>query len=371
MVSGSRFTGMSDLESHQLSIATSLYPAIPANHEYEIEEFILPKEGEVKDWDIPDAECGKTKYTEKCPEDSSCDFPVRLIPWDCGRYECPVCGDRAITRGAMQVRNKVWATLQLMKKAFPFVNWMVSSVIISAPPEIYDLDFDEQHHELRKALKGLGAKGVAAIYHRWRYRDMITGEIHQEIPWREYVKNPDRFKRVLGVHWHCFVIGRMVDPDTFYDATGWVYKKMKSESTNSWELTQSDIYRISHYALSHTAISTSVRRHATHYYGYMWRSSVLEKWYDQKPIMCPKCNHQRVLRTEWHNWVAGVDTFGLEEPAVKLVCHRKWVLRGHPGVEWTDWNSNELPPDELDGGLDFSGYDAPVKEVEVVDLDDM
>ena len=345
-------------EPQQLSIASSLYPAIPANHERkEGEKFILPSEGEVKEWDNPEAACGETKYTIKCKDEYSCKHPVDLVPWDCGRYECPVCYKRALVKGAVGVREHVWNTLLEMKKVFPRTKWFLSSVIISAPREVHDLDYDKQHYYLRKAIKHLGTSDVAAIYHRWRYRNLETGEELEKIPWKEYQSHPDRYKRVLSPHWHCFVVGRMVKSPIFFEKTnGWVYKKMKTDN-GSYVLKQKDVYQIAYYALSHAALSTSKRRHATHYYGNFWRLTVTEKRYTTEPVICPKCNNQRVRRQEYRN-MYGDDCHGLEEPAVKLIIHRKYKLRG---CDYAD----------LDGGLDFTGYHAPVKEVEYVDIKDV
>ena len=74
--------------------------------------------------------------------------------------------------------------------------------------------------------------------------------------------------------------------------------------------------------------------------------------------MCPKCENQRVQRTDFHNWIAGVDYYGLEEPAEKMIVHRKWRLRG---IDYGD----------LDCGLDFTGIEAPTKAIEYVELDDL
>lgn len=345
---------MENTESLQLSITKALYPAIPANHEQGIEEFILPGEGEIKFWDNANAECGDTKYTIKC--EGACDYPVDLIPWDCGRYECPVCHPRALNRGAVGIREHVWNTLVEMKKAYPRTKWSISSVIISAPAEISLMSYEKQHYYLRKAIKHLGTEDVAAIYHRWRYRDNVTGEEVEEnqVRWREYELNPDRYKRVLGVHWHCFVIGRMVKSNKFFEDSGWVYKKKRSKHGSG--LRKKDIYRIAYYALSHAALSTSKRRHATHYYGNFWRLHVVDKRLEFVEVICPKCNNQRVRRTDFHDCYT--DTFGLEVPAVEVIVHRKWRLRG---VDYGD----------LDAGLDFTGYHAPVKEVDYVELDDL
>ena len=224
-----------------MSITSSLYPAIPVNHVYEEgEDFILPSEGEEKEWEHLDAECGKTKYTIKCKDEYACGYPVDLIPWDCERYVCPVCYKTAIKQGAVGIREHVWNTLLEMKKAFYQTKWFVSSVIISAPKEVYDMDYEKQHLALRKAIKKLGTQNVAAIYHRWRYRNKTTGEEMEIVPWKEYKENPELYERVLSVHWHCFVIGRMVKSDKFYEDTGWVYKKLKTDG-GSWSIGLKDI----------------------------------------------------------------------------------------------------------------------------------
>jgi len=352
---------METVESYQLSITSSLYPAIPVNHEREEgDNFILPAEGEVREWnqyEYPEAECGKTKFTIKCKDEYHCDHPVDLIPFDCERYECPVCYQSALKQGAVGIREHVWNTLVEMKKAFPQTKWLVSSVIISAPEEIYELDYEKQHEYLRKAIKKLGTHNVAAIYHRWRFRSRVTGEVLESVPWKEYKAYPERYEKILSVHWHCFVIGRMVTSPEFFDATGWVYKKMKTDR-GTWSVGLKDIYQIAYYALSHHAVSTTRRRHAVHYYGMFWRLTVVSKQYTTEPVVCPKCNNQRVRRTEFHFWYAGVDSFGLEEPAVKIMVHRKYALRG---IDYEDY----------DCGLDFAGIDAPVKEVEWIDIDDL
>ena len=330
----------------------ALYPAIPANHECEEEaNFILPSEGEVFYWDTekyPKAECGTTKITRKCKDSGElfgCDYPVELKPWDCGRYECPVCYPRALVKGAVGQREHVWNTLLEMRKAFPQTKWFVSSVIISAPKEVNASDYEQQHYELRKAIKKLGTQNVAATYHRWRFHNKATGEVTESVPWREYKRNPDMYEKVVSVHWHCFVIGKMAKSDKFFEDTGWVYKKMKNDR-GTYSLTPKDIYNIAYYALSHHAVSTTRRRHAVHYYGMLWRLTVVSKRYTKEDDICPKCGLQRI----------DVDWLGLETPAINLILHRKYKLRG---IDYGD----------LDGGLDFTGIEAPVKEIDYVEID--
>ena len=350
------------LSSKQLSITQSLYPATPLNHDIQEEDnFILPREGVLKEWDqvrYPSAECGKTKYTIKCKDEHHCDHPVELIPWDCKRYECPVCSGGALKQGAVGIREHVWNTCVEIKKAFPGTRWIISSVIISAPREIYDKSYENQHRHLRSSLKHLGTQNVAAIYHRWRYRNTVTGEEFEKIPWKEYKSNPDIYQKTVAPHWHCFVIGKMVKSSEYFKKSGgWVYKKMKSDR-DTYSLRLKDLYQIAYYALSHHAISTTRRRHAVHYYGMFWRLTEISKRIDYEPLTCPKCNNQRVQRTDFHEWIAGVNCFGLEVPAVKMIVHRKWSLRG---IEYSD----------LDNGLDFTGIDASIKEVDYVDLENL
>jgi hypothetical protein len=343
-----------------------LYPAIPAKHEDEREEFLLPCEGEVKDdWKHPEAECGKTKIVRDCGKDSNCDYPKELIPWDCTRLLCPVDGKRALKRAANKSKTHIWATLSELKMLVPWIAWMLSSVIISVPPELWYLEFDDLKRMFRKSLKVLGTENVAAILHLWRFREKATGKEVEpnSVSWKKYEKNPEAFERVLSPHFHCLVLGKMVTSSKYYkDSGGWVYKK-KGDRLN-----KKDVYRIVYYALSHASISTTKRRQYVAYYGLFNSLKEIddEKHIDFEPIMCPKCNKQRVDRTVYHRWVAGVDTFGLEVPAVKMIVHRKFAFR----EKWQRWVP-AVKFRDLDGGLDFSGYDAPVKEVEVVDLDDM
>lgn len=349
-------------ESQQLSITEALYPAIPLNDEQreEQESFISPGDGSQKEWDqvkYQGAECGKTKYTIKCKDEHNCDHPVELIPWTCNRYECPICYPSALKQGAVGIREHVWNTLLEMKQAFAETRWIVSSVIISAPPNLYDLSFDKLHYYFRKSLEYLGTKNVAAIPHLWRYRNNTTGDVTDAVPWKEYRTNPDNYQKIVAPHWHCFVIGKMADSDEFHqNSDGWVYKKMESDTTESYRLTRKDVYNVAYYALSHASISTTKRRHAIRYYGMFWRLTVVEKRVDYEEVMCPKCKNQRVSRQDYHEWIMGVDVFGLETPAVKMVIHRKYKLR-------------DLDYADLDDGLDFTGIDAPFKEVDYVDLD--
>ncbi len=357
------------LKSEQLSINSSLYPAIPLNDEQgmtstrsQIEAFLIPGNGKALIWDqvkYPGAECGKTKYTIKCDDKHDCDYPVELIPWCCNRYECPICYPAAVKQGAVGIREHVWNTLLEMKKAFHRTKWIVSSVIISAPQEFYDLDFDKLHYYFRGSLKHLGTKNVASIFHMWRYRDKTTGEEMEKVPWNLYKANPGNYQKIVAPHWHCFVIGKMVDSPIYHQKSGgWIYKKMKSDTTESYRLTKKDVYNIAYYALTHAAISTTRRRHAIRYYGMFWRLTITEKRVDYEEIICPKCEHQRVQRQEFHDWLCGVDTWGLETPAVKMIVNRTYALRG---IEYGD----------LDDGLDFQGYYAPIKEVDYVDLSDL
>jgi len=352
-------------ESEQLSITEALYPAIPASHQHARESFLFGGEGNLKEWDpvkYPGAECGKTKITEKCDDKHNCDYPRKLIPWDCTRLLCPICSPRAITRASNKATDHIWSTLSELKKAAPHIGWNVSSVIISAPQKFWNLEFDDLKKVFRKSLKHLGTENVAAILHLWRFRNNTTGEESDSIPWKEYRTNPDNYQKILAPHFHCFVIGKMVkSPKYHQDSDGWIYKKKRNKRGT---LTRKDVFQIAHYAFTHASISTTKKRRYVAYYGLFNSIGVIDKRVDYKEIICPKCKNQRVHRQDYHCWSSGVDTFGLEEPAVKPIVHRKWAFRG----DWQRWIPNVVFKD-LDQGLDFTGIDAPFKEVEYVGLD--
>lgn len=358
---------MASTESVQLSIASSLYPAIPASHDIGRESHLISGNGDLKEWDYvkyPDAECGKTKFAIKCKDEYQCDYPFDLIPWDCTRLLCPVCYKRALTRAANKATDHVWSTLSELKSAIPEIGWRISSVIISVPRELWHLEFDDLKKKFRRSLKHLGTENVAAILHLWRFRNTATGEETESVPWKEYKENPGLYEKVVQPHFHCFVIGKMVkSPKYFQDSGGWVYKKKRSKHG---ALNRKDVFRISHYALSHASISTTRKRQYVAYYGLFHSIGVIEKTTTLEPVICPKCNNQRVIRTEFHNWIAGVDYYGLEEPAVKAIVHRKWAFRG----KWQRWVGG-LKSRDLDCGLDFSGVEAPTKAIDYVEFDDV
>lgn len=320
-------------EFEQISL---LYPAIPAKDEGRIERFCLPSEGKVRDWSEkhPDAECGKTKYTIKCKEESRCDYPVDLVPWDCGRLECPVCYPRALKRASNKARDHIWNTLLEVKEAVPQIGWIISSVIISAPPEIWHMEYDDLKKRFRKSLKKLGTENVAAIMHLWRFREIATGEEIEpnSVAWRRYKRNPSAFERVKQPHWHCFVIGRMAASSFYFKKTGFVYKK-KANGRTGYSLTKKDVFRITYYALSHAAISLTQKRQYVSYYGLFNSLQVVEEIPEYQEVICPKCKQPRVKRAEFHFWIAGVDIYGLEEPYSRKRVRRKWEFRKN----WQRW----------------------------------
>lgn len=341
---------MVEVNLYQIS---QLYPAIPAKDEAREEQFCLPSGGKVKEWDEvkhPDAECGKTKYTIKCKDETHCDYPVDLVPWDCGRLECPICYGRALKRASNKARDHIWNTLSELKGLVPHIKWSLSSVIISPPQKLWSLGYDELKKHFRRSLKSLGTENVAAIMHLWRFRSKETGEEIEphSIQWKEYKKNPDAFERVKSPHWHCFVIGRMVRSKLYHRKTGYIYKK-KQNGNKGYSLDRKDVFRITYYALSHAAISITKKRQYVSYYGLFNSLHVIEEIPDYYEVICPKCKQPRVRRIEYHLFVAGVDCYGLEEPFSRKRVHRKWAFRSK-WQRWIRFGSLGYPNGECDNG---------------------
>jgi hypothetical protein len=303
----------------QSTLLSHLYPAIPTNHFWD-SQFALPGEG------IAGEKCGQTKIVRRCsafPEE----HPVILIPHDCRSPTCPICWPRWCKRATNRATEKIWESLELAKKVID-KGFMVSGVVISPPEELKDLSYDDLQEQFRRVSKKLKAAGIAATLHLWRYRN-DTGEILEAVPWREYEAHPTDFVRIRSPHWHCWVMGIMIDSDIFFEKTGWIYKKFRSETTQSWGLARNDIWNSVYYALSHTAVSISstLKRHAMRYYGLLWRSRVKEELIDFEPIVCSVCGSPMEDTQVYDNDSYELNCNGLTTPSVKRIVTRLWEFR--------------------------------------------
>ena len=304
-----------------------LYPAIPSLGESEEREevFILPSNGETKEYDDPlnpDAECGKTKIARRC-KDHPEKHPVKLIPWDCTRPECPVCWRRWAKRATRKAKELIWNGL-LQAQLFIYSGLILSSLIISVPPELYHLDYDGWWNGFRKSLKCLGAQGVASIFHMWRYRDKDGNDL-QELPhaisWREFRDSGG--SKVIAPHFHCVTIGKVVSSPVYHQKSGgWIYKKM-----NDKPLTKKDVAGILYYAFTHCAISLTKQRKTIRYYGIFTRVYVASEIVDWVADLCMLCEAEMEDEILYHHIVNGEDMFGLKSPAMKKVITRTWALR--------------------------------------------
>jgi hypothetical protein len=296
-----------------------LYPAIPTNHFWD-NQFCLPGEG------IAGELCGETKMVISC-SNPSCEFPRELIPHDCKSPTCPVCWPRWCKRATNRATEKIWETLELAKKGID-KGFMVSGVVISPPEELKDLSYDDLQEQFRRVSKRLKAAGIAATLHLWRYRN-DTGEILEAVPWREYEAHPTDFVRIRSPHWHCWVMGKLIDSDIFFEKTGWIYKKFRSETTQSWGLARNDIWNSVYYALSHTAVSISStkKRHAMRYYGLLWRSRVVEEIVDYEECKCPFCGESLQVTYLYDLMALGENMNGLTEVLFKRITTRIWEIR--------------------------------------------
>jgi len=289
----------------QLELHSLLYPAIPAS--YVLEKFILPGEG------MQYEECGKTKIVIAC---SNGDYPVELIPHDCGRPECPVCWPRWAKRTTRRAVEKIMNSLELGRE---YVNprFSLSSVVVSVPEGIFDYD------SLKKAFRGiqrfLGTNHIAAILHLWRFRDSEGNEL-EAVRWRQFEEHPERYTRILSPHFHCIIMGRLANSDKFYESTGWVYKKLGGN------LSRESVYNVIYYALSHTAISLDRQRKTIDYYGLIRRTKIVEERIEWEPVMCPNCGAQLQITYLYDKMALGENVNGLTEPYFRKVITRKWVL---------------------------------------------
>lgn len=282
------------------------------------ERLILPRAGESYE------ECGRTKMAVSCKNG---DYPVKLIPHDCGRPECPVCSSRWVKRTALRSTEKIMASLDLSKQLVN-PNFSLSSVIISPPENLWNADYDTLKASFRGIQGKLGTNHIAATLHLWRFRDLTKdGEILEAIPWREYQAHPERYVRIISPHFHCIIMGQMTNSKRFYEKTGWVYKKLGGY------LSESDVYGIISYALSHTAISLDRQRKTIDYYGLIRRTRIESEEIEWEPVMCPFCGLQLQITHLYDRIALGENINGLTEPYYRKVVTRIWSLGGLNAID--------------------------------------
>lgn len=303
----------------------TLYPAIPTLDVSESgERFIYPSEGNEKVYDDPlnpDAKCGKTKRVKSC-KDHPDEHPRKLIPWDCGLPECPVCWKRALKRKTKRALELIWNSL-LQGQLFIYSGLMLSSLIVSLPPSTYHLGYDGYWREFRKSLKYLGARGVAAIFHLWRFRDSEGNDLSElpvKISWRQFSQSGG--SRVLAPHFHCVAIGKVAKSDIYFAKSGLIYKRM-----NKKPLTKKDVGAILYYAFTHSALSLDRQRKMIRYYGLFNEVYIAEEMVEWVADLCTVCSAQMETEYQYHYLVNGEDMFGLKVPSDKKVITRIWALR--------------------------------------------
>jgi len=290
-----------------------LYPAIPLS--YKSERFILPGEGEEYD------ECGKTKVVISCPNG---DYPVELKPHRCTRPECPICWPDWCTKTTRRAVEKDEQALILGKEC---VNkYLKLSSLIVSPPQNDLWEYDSLKKWFSLHWRKLGIEGATSILHLWRYRDPEGNEL-ESVRWRQFEENPERYTRIFSPHFHCLVIGKPIDSEAFYKRTGGIYKKMNVDyNGNHIELEHHDLFNITYYALSHTAISLDCQRKTVDHYGLIRRCRIAEEIVDWEPVMCPTCGMQLQVTYLYDKIVLGENVNGLTEPHFRKVITRLWEL---------------------------------------------
>lgn len=296
------------VEVEQTSLHQHLYPAITAS--YISERFILPGEG------VEYEECGTTKMVISC-SNPSCEHPVELKPHDCTRPECPICWPRWARRATRKATEKIMECLHLAKDQFN-PDYSLSSVVVSVPNMIL-FDYDSLKSEFRKVQRYLGTNHIAAVLHLWRYRDTEGNEL-ENVKWREFEAHPERYTRILSPHFHCIIMGRLANSDTFFENTGWVYKKLGGF------LKRHDVFNVLYYALSHTAISLDRQRKTIDYYGLIRRCRIAEEHVEYEPVMCPDCGAPLQITYLYDRIALGENINGLTEPYYRKVITRIWEI---------------------------------------------
>jgi hypothetical protein len=278
----------------------------------EVERFVFPAGGESLET------CGEVRAKAWC---SNCgDYKYELLD-HCDRGVCPVCHEEWRTRASRSATSEIIEKFHLFKQVVD-PNFSLSSVVWSCPPKMWDWDIDKLWRAFGQLLRrSVGAEATAAIIHLYRFRNQEG----QEIPFKEWIRNPSAYVLSREPHFHSIVVGKLIRSDDLYEKTGWVYKKLKNRKGRYW-LNASDVFGTVYYALSHTSLSLDKQRQSVHYYGLFKKARIESEWFEYVAMACPICGEHLELHYVKPVIIDDSSVVGFREPWYRKVIHRTYTL---------------------------------------------
>jgi hypothetical protein len=186
---------------------------------------------------------------------------VKLTKRSCGRFQCPICAEKAFSKEAYKIEHRL--------EAFHLKGRDLKVIHVVASPskrDVWVLGFKDLRRKCVKILKAAGVYGGSIIFH----------------PWRKLNEDDDLEKNsgawYLSPHFHVLGYGWVNRVKDVYDAEGWVVKNLGvRRSVNSTAM----------YQLSHCGIND--KHHSVSWFGALSYNRLRVPRIEVEKELCPLC----------------------------------------------------------------------------------
>lgn len=194
-----------------------------------------------------DPACGQIIAMKVCTDPT---HPTRVVKHSCGRSGCVTCWTTWATRAAHRAADRLRGFSEASNNQY--VPWHITL----SPPATDNLPESEQSIELlyqlaRKHVDLLGVTSSEVIIHGYRInpdkkREVNDGASVQGVNRYRWALDQDNPRDYLiwSPHFHLIGWGYLMDATSFFENTGWVYRKHLSRPVEHQE-------RTLYYLLSH------------------------------------------------------------------------------------------------------------------------
>jgi len=176
---------------------------------------------------------------------------VKPVRRNCGRFECPVCYETWVAKGAKRIEYRFLEYVKMRRKAWFGFKLYPKHVTISPPQDIPqgELQGRMPHYKakIHKLLTRVGLHGGTVIYHPYRWKCWECGTNRKQGRKDCPTCGGTSFMQYYAPHFHAlgtgFIDGKKVK--RVFEETGYFIKNINGSERN--------IFRTAQYQLSHCA----------------------------------------------------------------------------------------------------------------------
>lgn len=184
--------------------------------------------------------------------DTSGKVYIKAVRRNCGRFECPVCYETWVAKGAKRIEHRFTEYTEMRTHAWAGFKLYPKHVTISIPPGSVtqielEGDMSQYRAKVRKMLGRVGVHGGVLLYHPYRWRCWECGT-NRKMGRKDCPKcGGVSFNKYFSPHFHVIGVGFMDyrEVKRVHVETGWIIKNINGGARS--------VFRTAQYQLSHCA----------------------------------------------------------------------------------------------------------------------